>query len=182
MVCVIIVHSFVFGFLHGPQHFCLFSPDFSFLPLGAGPCSGHSCLHTLVLRIPGKVAWQKACQSAQASIFDLLQLRLSGKVRNTPTSCVRKVSSSAPSRITAPGKSAGSFGFTTFLDIVSSENQYVYEECPSQCFTDLRPLLPPRCKIPSLFSCQNTVLVVFSVFFQIAFPITRLSCAECRTH
>ena len=37
-------------------------------------------------------------------------------VRSTPSSCARKVSSSARSRKTAPGKSAVNFGFTTFFD------------------------------------------------------------------
>ena len=79
-----------------------------------------------------KMAWQKACQSASTSgglhlwspTFDV-----SIKVRNTPSSCARKVSSSAPFRTRPPGKSAVNFGFTTFFQIVS--------RCKSPAFTAL---------------------------------------------
>ena len=39
-------------------------------------------------------------------------LVVSLKVRKTPSSCARNVSSTAPSRITAPGKSVVNLGFT----------------------------------------------------------------------
>ena len=49
------------------------------------------------------------------------------KVRNTPSSCAGVVSSSAPSRMTAPENSVVSLGLTTFLDDVS--------RCRSPTFT-----------------------------------------------
>ena len=41
------------------------------------------------------------------------------KERTAPSSCARNVSSSAPSRTTAPGKSDENFGYTTLFDFVS---------------------------------------------------------------
>ena len=65
------------------------------------------------------MAWQKACQSASTSGCAHLcfpTFEVSMKVRNTPSSCARRVRSSAPSRIAAPKKYVVNLGFTTFLD------------------------------------------------------------------
>ena len=108
-VRVIKVNPFVFGFFHGPQHFCFFCPlqISCFSPLGANPCSDKTWLPTLVLRLLWKMAWQKACQSALTEGGSHLwspTFEVSMKVRKT----ARKVSSSAPSRITARGNSVES--------------------------------------------------------------------------
>ena len=83
---------------------------------------------------PWKMAWQKAWQSASTRGGPHLwspTFEVSMKVRNTPSSCARKTSSSVPSRITAPGKSVVNFGITTFLDTVSGcRSPSLHHDCP----------------------------------------------------
>ena len=84
---------------------------------------------------PYKMAWQKACQSSSTSAgLQLLSPTsvVSMKMCKIPSSSARSVSSSAPSRTTASGKSVVNFGFATVRD-------FIYNDEPSEPIHCLQP-------------------------------------------
>ena len=143
--------------------------------------ASHSCPS-----IPWKIAWQRASlrRPAEAPSYGPSTLVVSMKVRTAPSSCAR-VSTSAPSRMTAPGKSALNFGFTTFQDVY-----VLLQATPS---VGAMILLRKSCTFTQnvlrnaqaafsfrfnllvaflhFFSCPCTEVAVFLEFFLVAFPL-----------
>ena len=125
---VIEVNLPIFCIFRGPQHVCLFVylqiSCFSLL----GPCTDTTRRPTLVPRLLAE-GRANPSQPAVARIFCFSTFVVSMKVRKTLSPCVCRVSLSAPSRKTAPRKSAVNLGRTTSLDLISF--------CRSPFFTDV---------------------------------------------
>ena len=98
---VIAINSFISCFFQGPKHF------------------GLLCFHWCI------------CKTWSPILIPPLENGLADGVpvlvheRWPPSSCARKASSSAPSRITAPRKSVANFSFSTFSDFVSFSRSFV---------------------------------------------------------
>ena len=68
----------------------------------------------------------RANPRAEAHLFFCFPHSVSMKEHTAPSSCARIVSSSAPSRTTAPGKSLMNFGFTTLLHFMSFSRSPIF--------------------------------------------------------
>ena len=91
--------------------------------------STNTWLPTLVLRLLQKWPDRRRAsprQQAAAPILHFTQFVVSIDVPKTPSSWARKVSSSAPSQVTSPGKSVVNLGFTTFLNLVSFSRSPIF--------------------------------------------------------
>ena len=74
---------------------------------------------------------------------------VSMKVRNIPSSSLRSVSPSAPSRTTASGKSVVNFGFTALFDTMFLSQSPIYKR--RMAVYPEEPSEPAHCSEPSFF-------------------------------